>query len=69
MLENLKLVPYQQWGPWRNYWGYETTIACFDHDDIVVKVIGPNNAKMIRYFADWESCEEFIDLVEQDRRF
>jgi hypothetical protein len=69
MIEEVKQVPYQQWGPWRNQWGYETTIACFDDEDIIVKTVNSKNVKVVIRFADWESCEEFIELIEQDRRF
>ena len=69
MKHDFAQVPYQQWGPWRNHWGYVTSIAEFDPEDIVVKSITPYNTKLIRYFTDWEECERFIDLIEQDRRF
>ena len=28
-------IPYQLWGPWKNQWGYVTSIAQFDTDDII----------------------------------
>lgn len=62
-------IPYQELGPWRNQWGYVTTIAHFDDDSIVVKAETPYKTKLIKNFSDWESCEKFIDLIEQDRRF
>jgi hypothetical protein len=62
-------VPYHQWGPWCNQWGYVTTIAQFDDDDIILKSITPYGNKLIRRFVDWEDCEKMIDLLEQDRRF
>lgn len=62
-------IPYQQWGPWRNQWGYVTTIAEFGDDDIIVKSVTPYKTKVIKLFSDWEDCEKFIDLIEQDRRF
>jgi hypothetical protein len=65
---DFQIVPYQQWGPWRNHWGYVTSIAEFD-DDIIVKSITPSKKKIIKRFINWESCEEFLDLIEQDRRF
>lgn len=65
---DFQTVPYQQWGPWRNHWGYVTSIAEFD-DDIIVKSITPNNKKIVKRFVDWESCEDFLELIEQDRRF
>jgi hypothetical protein len=62
-------IPYLKLGPWRNYWGYTTVIAQFDHDDIIVKTTLPNNRKIVRRFSDWEDCEDFVDLIDQDRRF
>lgn len=64
-----KPLKYQQWGPWRNHWGYTTTIAHFNDEDIVVKTETPYNQKLIKFFCDWEECEEFIEQINQDRRF
>jgi hypothetical protein len=66
---NFKEVSYQQWGPWRNQWGYITEVAQFSEDDIWVKSITPYRYKLIRNFEDWEDCQKFIELIEQDRRF
>jgi hypothetical protein len=66
---NFKEVPYQQWGPWRNQWEYITEVAQFSEDDIWVKSITPYRYKLIRNFEDWEDCQKFIELIEQDRRF
>lgn len=66
---NFEQIPFQQWGPWRNQWGYITTVAQFDEDDILLKVITPKKQKIVRRFCDWEDCENLIDLIEQDRRF
>jgi hypothetical protein len=68
MLE-FKKIPYQTWGPWRNQWGYVTEVAQFSEDDIMLKSITPQRAKVIKYFDHWEDCAEFIELIEQDRRF
>ena len=68
MLFEFQEVPYQQWGPWLNRWGYVTYIADFG-DDILVRSHTPYQTKLVRYFTDWEDCERFIDLIEQDRRF
>lgn len=68
MLYKFEEVPYQQWGPWRNQWGYVTYIADFG-DDILVRSHTPYKTRLVRYFTDWEDCERFIDLIEQDRRF
>lgn len=65
---NFEIVKYQQWGPWRNRWGYTTTIADFD-DVIIVKAKTPYNTDLIEIFGNWDDCEQFINLIEQDRRF
>lgn len=66
---DLKPIPFQQWGPWRNQWGYVTTVAQFDDDDIMLKTVTPYQKKIIRRFCDWEDCQREIELIEQDRRF
>jgi len=67
-MHNFEVINYQEWG-WRNQWGYTTTIAYLDDDDIVVKAITPYNTKLLKQFTSWEDCEKFIELIEQDRRF
>lgn len=62
-------IPYQSWGPWKNHWGYTTTVAQFDDESIMVKSYTPYNTKIVCYFSNWENCQEFIELIEQDRRF
>ncbi len=62
-------LPAQVWGPWQNHWGYVTTIAQFSPDDILLKTIRPNRTKVIKYFSDWEDCADYVELIEQDRRF
>ena len=69
MFCEFKEVPYQQWGPWRNQWGYVTEVAQFDEDDIILKSITPYQRKIIRRFSHWEDCAKLIELIEQDRRF
>ncbi len=69
MFHKYKKVEYNLLGSWRNRWGYITTIATFDDDNIVVKSITPYKTKLIRHFEDWETCEKFIDLIEEDRRY
>jgi hypothetical protein len=66
---DFKSVQFQQFGPWRNQWGYVTTIAHFDDEDIMVKTETPYETKIVKMFCNWEDCERFIDLIEQDRRF
>jgi hypothetical protein len=62
-------VPFSQWGPWRNRWGYVTTVAQFDEDDIILKSITPYGKQLVKRFVDWEDCQQMIELIEQDRRF
>lgn len=62
-------VPYHKWGPWKNYWGYVTTIAQFDDDDIILKTITPYGYTVVKRFTNWEDCEEELDLIAEDRRF
>lgn len=62
-------VPYQLWGPWQNQWGYITSIAQFDKDDILLKTITPYKRKIVKRYSDWEDCQKMIELIEQDRRF
>jgi hypothetical protein len=65
----LKEQPYHKWGPWVNFWGYETVVAQFDDDTIIVHSLTPYDEELVAYFVDWEECEHFIMLLEQDRRF
>ena len=64
-----KEIPYHQWGPWKNHWGYITTVAQFDFDDIILKTETPYGSKIVKRFVDWEDCQNEIELIEQDRRF
>ena len=66
---SFKKIPYQQWGPWRNHWGYVTTVAQFDEDDIILKCVTPYKYKIVERYTDWEDCQRRIELIEQDRRF
>jgi hypothetical protein len=66
---DFKKIPYPTLGPWRNQWGYITVIAQFDEDDIMMKVITPENHRIVKRFTSWEDCEQAVMLVEQDRRF
>ena len=63
-----KDIFYIEIGPWRNYWGYEITLAVVD-DLLIAKTYTPYNKKQIRYFFDELSLTEYIDLLNQDRRF
>lgn len=68
-MQDFKQVKHQVLGPWRNRWGYTTTIAQFDDDSIIVRTVTPYKRKLIKHFEDWETCADFIDLIEDDRRF
>ena len=69
MFHEFKEVPYQLWGPWRNQWGYVTTIAQFEEDDIILKTVTPYQGRIVRRFSHLEVCAKMIELIEQDRRF
>ena len=60
---------YGSLGPWRNRWGYVIEVAQFDDDTIIVRYETPQGREGTAYFTDWEACERFILLLEQDRRF
>lgn len=62
-------IPYDQWGPWQNQWGYTTTVAQFAEDDLILKSVTPYNTHIVKHFCDWEDCQREIELLEQDRRF
>ncbi len=61
-------IYYQEYGPWTNYWGYQTTLAIID-DLYITKVYTPYRTKEITYFASEGSLNAYIDLINQDRRF
>ena len=63
-----KDINYQEIGPWRNYWGYETTLAIVD-DLLIARTYTPYNKKQIRYFFSETALAEYIELINQDRRF
>ena len=62
-------VPFHKWGPFKNHWGYVVTIAQFDDDDIILKTHTPYGQTLVKRFADWEDCEEELELIAEDRRF
>ncbi len=66
---DFKELPYDSFGPWRNKWGYVTEIAYFDVDDIILKSHTPYDETIIRYCNSWEECEQYVILIESDRRF
>ena len=69
MFCEFKEVPYNTWGPWRNQWGYVTTVAQFAEDDLILKSETPYNTRILKRFCDWKDCQRAIELIEQDRRF
>ena len=61
-------IYYQEYGPWTNHWGYQTTLAIID-DIYITKVYTPYSTKEVTYFGNERSLNEYIDLINQDRRF
>jgi len=57
---------YQEFGPWRNAYGYEMTMATID-DLYVLKTRTPYGVKRITYHWSEASIEQQIDLYNQDR--
>lgn len=65
----LTAEPYDTWGPWRNQWGYTVEMARFQDGLIIINYVTPSGESGSAYFEDWESCERFVLLLDQDRRF
>jgi hypothetical protein len=63
-----KDIYYQTFGPITNYYGYVIHLAVID-DLFMTKVFTPYRTKQIRYFFDEEILSEYIDLINEDRRF
>jgi len=61
-------IHYQQFGPWKNSWGYELSFVIID-DLMILKAKTPDNKKIIRYHIDENELAFDIDLFNQDRRF
>lgn len=61
-------IHFQTFGPITNYYGYEIHLAVID-DLFMTKVITPYKTKQIQYFYDEEKLSEYIDLINEDRRF
>jgi len=57
---------YQEFGPWRNAYGYEMTMATID-DLYVLKTRTPYGTIRITYHWSEASIEQQIDLYNQDR--
>jgi hypothetical protein len=57
---------YQEFGPWRNRYGYAITMACVD-DMFMLKAVTPYGTKRITYHWSEESAERQIELYNQDR--
>ncbi len=63
-----KDIHYLEVGPWRNYWGYEITVAIID-DLFITRTYTPYKRKQVRYFFNEQDLSEYINLLNQDRRF
>ena len=63
-----KDIYYQEFGPWRNTWGYETTLAIID-ELFVTRTFTPYQRKQVRYFVNEHDLAEYINLLNQDRRY
>lgn len=61
-------IDLKVFGPIRNYWGYETSLAIID-DLYITKVLTPYMTKQVRYFFDEDSLVEYMRLINEDRRF
>ena len=61
-------VNYTVFGPVVNYFGYKIYLAVVD-DLFITKVFTPYNKKQIRYFFDETELTEYINLINEDRRF
>lgn len=57
---------YQEFGPWRNTYGYEMTMATID-DLYVLKTRTPYGTTRITYHWTEASIEQQIELHNQDR--
>ena len=63
-----KDIYYKVFGPVRNAYGYEIHLAIVD-DWMITKVFTPYKKKQIRYFTNEERLTEYINLINEDRRF
>lgn len=63
-----KDIFYKEFGPWRNQWGYEITLAVID-ELFITRTYTPYKRKQICYFLDEFDLTEYINLLNQDRRF
>lgn len=58
----------QTFGPVITYYGYEINFAVVD-DLLITKVFTPDNKKQIKYFTSEQEMVDYLDLINQDRRF
>lgn len=65
MISDFKI---QIFGPIRNFWGYDTSLFVVD-DVIIAQVDTPYKKRIHRYFIDEDSLVEYINLINEDRRF
>ena len=57
------------YGPVRNHWGYIIELAIID-DTMITRTRTPYSKRLdIRYFFDEADLYEYIQLINQDRRF
>jgi hypothetical protein len=63
-----KDIHYQVFGPIVTYYGYEVSLAVID-DLMITKVFTPDNRKQINYFTSEDEMIDYLDLINQDRRF
>lgn len=63
-----KNIHYQTFGPITNFYGYVIHLAIVD-DLFITKVFTPYKKKQIRYFYSEDTLTEYINLINDDRRF
>lgn len=57
------------YGPVRNRWGYVLELAIID-DTMITRTRTPYSKRLdIRYFFDEADLHEYIQMINQDRRF
>ena len=61
-------VYYKTFGPIKNYYGYVIQLAVVD-DWLITNVSTPYGKKQIRYFTNENTLSEYINLINEDRRY
>lgn len=69
MMHDFQEIGHRILGPYRNSWGYVTTIAIFGKNDIMVKSDTPRNTRIVKRFSSWDECADFVELINSDRRY